>query len=209
MALFRRLRLPTPYEAIALALAFLALGGSSYAALSITGHDVKNGSLTGADIKAGSLGARAFKAGQLPTGARGPAGVAGPAGPAGPSGPAGSIGPTGPQGATGATGPTGAPGPAKVTVRTNQVTLVANGPESGDFFAACAPGEVATGGGGRYLDAVGIPVPEPTDVVGSEGPVTRTGQAVTAGQTPGGWEVYFDTAKPESRTFVVYATCAG
>jgi hypothetical protein len=35
---------------------FIALGGSSYAAIIITGKNVKNGSLTGADIKDNSLG---------------------------------------------------------------------------------------------------------------------------------------------------------
>ena len=37
---------------------FIALGGSSYAAITVTGRNVKDGSslLTGADIKNGSLG---------------------------------------------------------------------------------------------------------------------------------------------------------
>jgi hypothetical protein len=73
---------------------FIALGGSSYAAIKVTGRDVKDGSLTGADIrnrsltaadvKDGSLLARSFKPGQLPkgdTGAQGPRGDTGPAGP--------------------------------------------------------------------------------------------------------------------------------
>ena len=37
---------------------FVALGGSSYAALTITGRSVKNGSLSGKDIKRNSIGAR-------------------------------------------------------------------------------------------------------------------------------------------------------
>ena len=73
---------------------FVALGGTSYAAMKITGKDVKNGSLTARDIKNGSLtgrdvransiGARAirngrltaadFKGGQLPAGPQGPKG---------------------------------------------------------------------------------------------------------------------------------------
>jgi type VI protein secretion system component Hcp len=59
---------------------FLVLGGSAYAAVSITGKDVRNGSLTGADIRDHSLHARDFKRGDLPRGPRGPAGPAGPAG---------------------------------------------------------------------------------------------------------------------------------
>jgi hypothetical protein len=68
---------------------FVALGGSSYAAITVTGKNVKNSSLTGKDIKNnsltgsdvkgiksgdvsdGSLLARDFKAGQLPAGAQG------------------------------------------------------------------------------------------------------------------------------------------
>ncbi|MGH2946858.1 MAG: hypothetical protein ACRDPC_11455 [Solirubrobacteraceae bacterium] len=34
---------------------FVALGGSSYAAITITGGNVANGSLTGSDVKNGSL----------------------------------------------------------------------------------------------------------------------------------------------------------
>ena len=40
---------------------FILLGGSAYAAVSITGKDVRNGSLTSADIKDHSLRARDFR----------------------------------------------------------------------------------------------------------------------------------------------------
>jgi hypothetical protein len=73
---------------------FLALGGTSYAALTITGRNVRNGSLTGRDVKNGSLGsadigdrrllAKDFKPGQLPSGPPGARGATGPAGPPGP-----------------------------------------------------------------------------------------------------------------------------
>jgi hypothetical protein len=63
---------------------FIALGGSSYAAIVITGRNVKNSSLTGRDIKNSSLttsdvknrSLRAvdFKSGQLPAGPQGPKG---------------------------------------------------------------------------------------------------------------------------------------
>jgi hypothetical protein len=77
---------------------FVALGGSSYAALTITGRnvrnssltgkDVKNNSLTGSDVKRlksgdvsdGSLLAKDFKAGQLPAGAKGDKGDKGDSG---------------------------------------------------------------------------------------------------------------------------------
>jgi hypothetical protein len=82
--------------AVALLALFISLGGSSYAAFSVTGKNVKNSSLTGTDVKNSSLTsadirdrsllARDFKSGQLPAG---PAGVAGAKGDAGPQGPAG------------------------------------------------------------------------------------------------------------------------
>jgi hypothetical protein len=56
-----------------------AMAGTSYAAVAITGKDVKNSSLTALD----------FKAGQLPRGATGATGAAGAVGPQGARGPAG------------------------------------------------------------------------------------------------------------------------
>jgi hypothetical protein len=75
---------------------FVALGGTGYAAVTITGKDVKNGSLTTKDIKNNSLTSsdvkdrslrlRDFRSGELSNGQRGPAGPAGPAGAAGAAG---------------------------------------------------------------------------------------------------------------------------
>jgi hypothetical protein len=76
---------------------FIALGGSSYAAITVTGKNVKNSSLTGKDVKNNSLTgsdvkniktgdvtdrsllAKDFKGGQLPVGSQGPAGAKGSA----------------------------------------------------------------------------------------------------------------------------------
>lgn len=100
---------------------FVALGGSSYAAITITGKqikdttvasaDVRNNSVRGKDIRRGtvrssdvrdsSLLAKDFMPGQLQPGPRGEPGTAGPAGPAGPQGP---TGPQGPAGAAGVSG---------------------------------------------------------------------------------------------------------
>lgn len=97
---------------------FVALGGSSYAALTITGKnvpkdaltgadikkltgkDVTNNSLTGADVKNlrsgdvsdASLLAQDFKAGQLPTGPQGPQGLKGDKGDKGDKGQDGAAG---------------------------------------------------------------------------------------------------------------------
>jgi hypothetical protein len=74
---------------------FVALGGSSYAAVKVTGRDVKNSSLTGddiknrsltgADVRDGSLRAGDLKGGQLPPGPQGPKGDKGDPGDPGPS----------------------------------------------------------------------------------------------------------------------------
>jgi hypothetical protein len=71
---------------------FIALGGSSYAAVKITGKNVADGSLTTRDVKNRSLLKRDFKAGQLPAGAPG------------------AQGPKGEQGIQGLNGTDGAPG---------------------------------------------------------------------------------------------------
>ena len=44
---------------------FVALGGTSYAAVKITGGDVRNGSLTGKDVKNGSLKSKDVRNGSL------------------------------------------------------------------------------------------------------------------------------------------------
>ncbi|SEC49287.1 Collagen triple helix repeat-containing protein [Nocardioides exalbidus] len=146
----------------------VALGGTSYAAVQVTGKDVLDGSLTGKDLKAGtitgknvkngaissqdvadgSLAAKDFADGQLPAGATGPAG---PAGTTGPTGPAGATGVTGPAGATGprgADGPQGPVGPAGVSgyqvVR--GTTVSSNGSYTAQ--ALCPTGKKAIGGGG-------------------------------------------------------------
>jgi Collagen triple helix repeat (20 copies) len=79
---------------------FVALGGSSYAAVAT----VTKNSVGSKHVRDRSLLARDFKAGQLKGG---PAGPAGPAGPVGPTGPAGSPGPAGPPGPAGSQGAAG------------------------------------------------------------------------------------------------------
>jgi hypothetical protein len=85
-------------HAIALLALFVALGGTSYAALKIRGKDVVNGSLTGSDIKKRSVPLDRLS-GKLP------------AGPAGPAGAKGADGAPGAKGATGAKGEQGVQGP--------------------------------------------------------------------------------------------------
>lgn len=62
---------------------FLALGGTAYAALSVTSRDVRDGSLTGRDVRDGSIRAQDLQAKlrrPAPPGPRGPRGPAGPRG---------------------------------------------------------------------------------------------------------------------------------
>jgi hypothetical protein len=113
----RRIRLTYANVVASLAL-FAALGGSSYAAISITGKQVRDGSLSGRDVhnatltnrdvRDQSLLARDFKADQLPAGAQGDKGDPGPQG---------SQGPTGPAGPKGDKGDPGAPGTARAFAR--------------------------------------------------------------------------------------------
>jgi hypothetical protein len=96
-----KLRARLTYANVVATLAlFVALGGSSYAALKITGRDVANNSLTGADVKNlrsrdvsdRSLLARDFKPGQLPAGAQGTQGPKGDKGDKGDTGDDGLAG---------------------------------------------------------------------------------------------------------------------
>jgi hypothetical protein len=96
------------HNVVAYAALAVALGGTSYAAVSLPRNSVgtpqlKANAVVSSKVKNGSLLRADFKAGQIPAGATGPAG---PTGPAGAAGPAGSAGATG---ATGATGPAGTP----------------------------------------------------------------------------------------------------
>jgi hypothetical protein len=93
----RRLGLPSPAMLVALLALFLAMGGSTYAAITLPAHSVgtkqlKNGAVTGKKVKTGSLLASNFKSGQLPQGAKGDTGATGPQGASGPTGPAGADG---------------------------------------------------------------------------------------------------------------------
>ncbi len=113
--------------------AFLALGGVSYAAISlpknsVAGKHIKKGAVASSDVKDGTLQRGDFKTGVLPStlsdaegddgsdgsdgadGADGVNGVDGADGTDGATGPQGPPGPTGPQGPAGPQGPKGNPG---------------------------------------------------------------------------------------------------
>jgi hypothetical protein len=105
-----RVRSKLTYANVTATLAlFVALGGSSYAAIQITGRNVKDSSLTTKDVKNRSLLKADFKPGQLPAGAQGLQGLQGFQGPKGDQGTAGQ---NGADGAPGQDGADGAPGTA-------------------------------------------------------------------------------------------------
>jgi len=94
--------------AVAYLALFAALGGSAYAAVIVTGKNIKDGTVTGRDVKNRSLGTSELS----PTALSSLAGGRGPAGPQGPQGDRGERGPAGPTGDTGSPGPQGPQGPA-------------------------------------------------------------------------------------------------
>jgi hypothetical protein len=99
-------------NAVAYLALFVALGGSSYAAIKLPASSVgtkqlKNGAVNSAKVRDGSLLSRDFKAGEIPAGARGPQGAKGDLGAAGAQGPVGAQGLAGGQGPPGLQGPVG------------------------------------------------------------------------------------------------------
>jgi hypothetical protein len=168
----RQIRL-TYANVVATVALFAALGGSSYAAVSITGtqvrdaslsgRDVRNGSLTTGDVRDQSLLARDFKAGQLPAGPEGGRGPEGPTGQQGPNGPEGPIGQQGPIGPQGLQGERGLPGISAYEIVSSESTF------SSDNFrnatADCPSGKVAIGGGARLFgsgDGIALSASDPS-----------------------------------------------
>ena len=190
----RRIRLSYANLVASLAL-FAALGGSSYAAISVTGkqvrdgslsgRDVRNASLTGKDVRDRSLLARDFKPGQLP---------AGPAGPQGPVGPQGVPGAQGAQGVPGAQGTPGTAGATNVVVRTNSATLPANA--STFVNVTCPAGERATGGGASNENATGVFVKQSFPIF------------TTADGFPFGWSVTYQNTTNSQASGSVFVICA-
>ena len=138
---------------------FVALGGTSYAAVglpansvgtlqlkqnAVTSFKVKDQSLKGIDFATGAITSIKVKDRTL----RGIDFATGqiPAGPAGTAGPAGPTGPTGPIGPTGATGPAGAV--SSITLQYEIGAAVADN-SFGSVQVLCPAGQKAIAGGGR------------------------------------------------------------
>ena len=192
---------------------FIALGGSSYAAIKVTGKNVKDASLTGADIKNSTLGGsdirahaiksddvangsllqQDFAAGQLPAGGQGPKGDTGATGPQGDQGPKGDKGEQGIQGVPGTLG--------NVVVR--NITADIPPGETRGQSVACGPGEIVVGGMARPMndnDDLTITVSKPTIN-------TESGQSPSNGEAIGAWTGWATNGPGSTRTLVVSVFC--
>lgn len=185
---------------------FAALGGSAYAAASITGKAIKNGTVTGRDVKNRSLGTQELSpqalralASQAGPGAAGVPGPRGERGEPGARGPAGPRGETGPVGLTGPQGPPGPMGPSGVSGWSYFTEGHTIGPEDYETWdVSCPGGKVALGGG-----------------VAASGPYVgnyRHGavvQSAPAGSSPNGWVVTYSNGFDEGNmTAYAWVICA-
>lgn len=157
-------RRPSPSMVVSSVALFVALGGTSYAAVALPSNSVGTPQLKRGAVASGKLGANAvtslkvkdgslmavdFRRGQLPAGAQGPAGPAGPAGPKGDPGAPGAKGDQGPQGepgVPGAQGQQGAPGLSGYQVVQGPDVVAAPG-ASVQATVSCPAGTRVLGGG--------------------------------------------------------------
>ena len=125
--------------AVAYLALFAALGGSAYAAVTVTGKNIQDGTITGKDVKNRSLG----KSKLSPTAVSSLMGARGPAGPQGDPGPKGAPGEQGPIGETGPQGPSGVSG---YEIKVSGGVSVPKGQIIGDQVN-CTSGKSVLGGG--------------------------------------------------------------
>lgn len=199
-------------QAVAYAALFVALGGTSYAAVSVSGQDVRDGSLTAADIQQGSLTGEVLQRGSIPAsaldrataqrlaakGARGPRGKTGPRGKKGDKGDKGAAGPVGPAGPTGPQGPQGPRGAVGVgEVEIVRAESIVGTTTSRKVTADCPAGKRAIGGGGDTdgTNADGSPLDDiiPVPITSSQ-PVSANGihsWSTTAHEPTAGYAGYW------------------
>jgi len=180
-------------NAVASLALFVALGGVSWAAVtlptgSVGNRQLKPGAVSTAKVRDRSLLARDFKRGQLP---RGEPGLAGERG---------VPGPKGDKGDRGAQGDPGAPGATNVVVRKQDTAVQANGGRA-LFAVQCAPGERAVGGGASLATT------DKDSQLQQSFPVDDGGVG-TDGATPTGWESLIKNESGEATTASGYAVCA-
>ncbi len=184
MRSFLRRLLRRHSTAVAYLALFAALGGSAYAAVTVTGSNIKDGTVTGKDVKNRSLG----KSELSPRAVSSLSGQPGPQGEQGPAGPKGAIGPEGPAGAQGPAGPVGPSGISGLQYMTSAgIAIPANSTASGTID--CPGGKKALGGG-----------------------VSRTGDGLIVDTAPlnegTGWAGELRNRGTGSVTMYVWAICA-
>jgi hypothetical protein len=187
--------------AVAYLAMFAALGGSAYAAVTVTGKNIKDGTVTGRDVKNRSLGTSELSStalgslkGQL--GPQGPKGDRGEQGPAGPTGPAGPKGETGPQGAPGPAGPQGPSGISGWEYQVSPGVTLPSG-TANPTQADCSDGKKALGGGASAAFAA-TGVPHANAYVSTSAP-TDDGT---------GWVVLSRNTSSATATVYVWVICA-
>lgn len=201
-SLTRRL-VPSPAMLVALLALLVALGGTSYAAVSLAKNSVRsphivNGQVKKADlakssvttvkVKDGSLVSADFAAGQLP---------------AGPAGPRGDTGAPGPQGVP---GPQGIPGPVDTVtvVATTDVPVTAG--NWGAATAECPAGMEAIGGGPDPNNVLTMTVTASYPVVDGSRPLLLDDGLHGAAT---GWRAFMRNDGSTSYPFKVMVVCAG
>jgi hypothetical protein len=118
---------------VALLALFVALGGTSYAAVTLPRNSVRSAQVVNGSLQAADLSQTARTA---LGGATGPAGPQGPQGVSGPEGTKGPEGPQGPEGAQGPAGPHGPQGPSGVIQGTSASGGGPNPSATKQFFGA-------------------------------------------------------------------------
>jgi hypothetical protein len=190
--------------AVAYLALFAALGGSAYAAATITGKNIDDGTVTGKDVKNRSLGTKKLSATALsslagergPTGPqgqkgdRGEPGAAGPTGATGPKGDTGAKGDTGPTGPQGSAGPAGPSGISGLEYSVNSPGIYVPSDSAGGGYVRCPAGKKALGGGASVENAnVYVTTSAPLD----DGT---------------GWTVHFNNNSSSAVTVYAWAICA-
>ena len=182
---------------------FIALGGSSYAAVRLSANSVHSRQIAAGAVKSSEIARSAVESSEVRNGslkgvdfARLPVGQRGDKGTVGARG---SRGPQGERGATGPHGPAGADAATNLLVRKAVPVDVAAG-SSITLDAQCNPGERAVSGGVSLQPTASASFTQVT----SSHPLPNT-----AGSTPTAWSVgvHNQAANPGSVLFQPYAVC--
>jgi hypothetical protein len=179
---------------------FVALGGSSYAALTITGGNIRNGTVTGSDVKNESVKGRDIDNGTL-TGSELKNGSVTSSDIADASLVAADF--TAGELPAGPTGPRGPAGPTHVVARRTDTVLGTSG-GAAVAEASCLPGEVAVGGGAGTNGPL-----DGTSAVLWDVPREDDGTIPEEGETATRWAAGGANSDPvQQRTMHVFVLCA-